>query len=117
MCYGRKTKKIITKIVYASETGAKLDSNVISGGGQDVTEVIQAALNSAANFSGLYFIMDGAALVRELKVYSNTTIECLNKDLKEDPEHLKWLHVIVSNVKAFIIGTYHGLMTSIYNRI
>ena len=29
--------------------------------------------------------------------------------LKEDPEHLKWLHVIVSNVKAFVNGTYHGL--------
>jgi len=26
-----------------------------------------------------------------------------------DPEHLKWLHVIVSNAKAFIAGTYHGL--------
>ena len=28
---------------------------------------------------------------------------------KEDSEHLKWLHVIVSNAKAFIHGTYHGL--------
>jgi transposase-like protein len=26
-----------------------------------------------------------------------------------DPEHLKWLHVVVSNAKAFIAGTYHGL--------
>ena len=30
-------------------------------------------------------------------------------DLKENPDHLKWLHVIVSNAKAFIQGTFHGL--------
>ena len=28
---------------------------------------------------------------------------------KQNPEHLKWLHVIVSNAKSFILGTYHGL--------
>jgi len=28
---------------------------------------------------------------------------------KENPEHLKWLHVVVSNAKSFILGTYHGL--------
>lgn len=27
----------------------------------------------------------------------------------DNPEHLKWLHIIVSNAKAFIQGTYHGL--------
>jgi transposase-like protein len=26
-----------------------------------------------------------------------------------DPEHLKWLHVVISNAKAFINGTFHGL--------
>jgi transposase-like protein len=26
-----------------------------------------------------------------------------------NPEHLKWLHRIVSNAKTFILGTYHGL--------
>jgi len=30
-------------------------------------------------------------------------------DIKQNPEHLKWLHVIVSNAKSFILGTYHGL--------
>jgi len=30
-------------------------------------------------------------------------------DHKQNPEHLKWLHVIVSNAKSFILGTYHGL--------
>jgi len=28
---------------------------------------------------------------------------------KDNPDHLHWLHTIVSNVKAFIAGTYHGL--------
>ena len=27
----------------------------------------------------------------------------------EDPDHLKWLHVILSNAKAFVQGTFHGL--------
>jgi len=30
-------------------------------------------------------------------------------DPVNDPEHLKWLHIVVSNAKAFILGTYHGL--------
>jgi len=30
-------------------------------------------------------------------------------EVKENPEHLKWLHRIVGNVKVFILGTYHGL--------
>jgi transposase-like protein len=32
-----------------------------------------------------------------------------NFDHKENPDHLKWLHVVVSNAKSFILGTYHGL--------
>ena len=27
----------------------------------------------------------------------------------ENPEHLKWLHVLISNAKAFVQGTFHGL--------
>jgi transposase-like protein len=30
-------------------------------------------------------------------------------DPSKEPEHLKWLHTIVSNMKTFIGGTYHGL--------
>jgi len=32
-----------------------------------------------------------------------------NFDTENSPEHLKWHHVFVSNAKAFIQGTYHGL--------
>ncbi|MCY9669537.1 IS1595 family transposase [Paenibacillus alginolyticus] len=35
--------------------------------------------------------------------------EAKKYDLKENPDHLKWLHTIISNAKAFIGGTYHGL--------
>ena len=30
-------------------------------------------------------------------------------DPKNQPKHLHWLHIIISNAKAFIDGTYHGL--------
>ena len=32
-----------------------------------------------------------------------------NYDPKKDPKHLHWTHIIISNAKAFINGTYHGL--------
>jgi transposase-like protein len=32
-----------------------------------------------------------------------------NFDPKKNPDHLHWLHTIISNLKAFIGGTYHGL--------
>jgi|SRR5690554_67087 len=36
-------------------------------------------------------------------------IEVKKFNPKTDPDHLKWLHTIVSNAKAFIGGTFHGL--------
>lgn len=30
-------------------------------------------------------------------------------DAEEDPDHLHWLHTVLSNAKAFIAGTFHGL--------
>ena len=67
------------KILYASDY-ARLDSNVLTGGGTDETEILQSLLDKATSWGSLKLIMDGAALVRGLKVHSNTTIECLNKD-------------------------------------
>lgn len=65
------------KIVLASQV-AKLDSNVHTGGGTDDTEALQAILDKVPELGGLTLIMDGAALVRGLKVFSDTTIVCLN---------------------------------------
>ena len=65
--------------VYASSV-AVLDSHVYLGGGTDDTQALQAVLDRARDEGGIHLIMDGAALVSHLEVYSNTTIECLNAD-------------------------------------
>ncbi|MBR5627068.1 MAG: hypothetical protein IKW74_05535 [Thermoguttaceae bacterium] len=69
-----------TPVVFASQTGAALDSNVLTGGGTDDTEILQAVLDKAVEWGSLHLVMDGAALIHGLKVHSNTTIECLNQD-------------------------------------
>jgi hypothetical protein len=65
--------------ILASNTGAKLGSNVQTGGGDDDTKFLQAALDSATESGGVHLVMDGAALVTGLRVHSNTTIECRDK--------------------------------------
>lgn len=71
-------KRQTNKVFYASQSGAKLDSNVLTGGGTDDTEVLQQILDMAKEQGGLQLVMDGAALIRGLNIHSNTTIECLN---------------------------------------
>ena len=70
----------IVKTIRASQTGAQLNSNVHTGGGTDDTAVLQSVLDTAKDGLGLHLIMDGAALIHGLLLYSNTTVECLNKD-------------------------------------
>ncbi|MBR0443315.1 MAG: hypothetical protein IIX15_03155 [Clostridia bacterium] len=67
------------RTVYASSI-AKLDSNVRTGGGTDDTAALQSLLDIARDGGGVHLIVDGAALVSGLTVYSNTTIECLSPD-------------------------------------
>ena len=67
------------KTILASATGAKLNSNVNTGGGDDDTAPIQAALDAALTHGGIHLIMDGAALITGLRVHANTTIECRDK--------------------------------------
>lgn len=68
-----------TLIKYASELGAKLDSCVFSGGGTDDTEVLQNFLDKAKDGkTHICLVMDGAALISGIKVYSNTTIRCID---------------------------------------
>ena len=70
---------IIKKFV-ASECGAVLDSDVKNGGGTDDTAVLQGILDMAQKDGvGVHLVMDGAALITGLEVYSNTTIECPSK--------------------------------------
>ena len=68
-----------SRIVIASEAGAKLDSDVTKGGGTDDTALIQGLLDRAPKLGSLKLVVDGAILVSGLKVHSNTTIECLNR--------------------------------------
>lgn len=68
------------KKIYASEV-ASLSSDVNIGGGNDDTAALQRVLDLAKDDNvGVHLIMDGAALVEQLVIYSNTTIECMNKD-------------------------------------
>ena len=64
-------------IVIASEAGAKLDSDVTTGGGTDDTALIQSILDRAPKLGSLKLVVDGPILVAGLKVHSNTIIECL----------------------------------------
>ncbi|MEY3129884.1 MAG: hypothetical protein RLY12_256 [Verrucomicrobiota bacterium] len=68
-----------SRIFIASEAGAKLDSDVTKGGGTDDTALIQGILDRAPKLGSLKLVVDGAILVKGLKVHSNTTIECLNR--------------------------------------
>ena len=69
----------VIKII--ASTVASLDSSVHVGGGTDDTKPLQKVLDMAKDHDvGVHLIMDGAALISQLKLYSNTTVECLNKD-------------------------------------
>lgn len=104
-------------VIIASQTGAMLDSNVYTGGGTDDTAVLQSALDMAQS-GGVHLIMDGAARVTGLTLYSNTTIECLNKDcgfyLSDHVNHpiLRNAHPDFKSVHdkniRIIGGTYHN---------
>jgi len=66
--------------VYASRSGAVLNSDVYTGGGADDTDVLQAILDRAPRLGRLHLVLDGAAKIsRTLKIHSNTTIECPDK--------------------------------------
>ena len=65
------------RIIYASGTGAKLDSDVRRGGGHDDTALLQAALDQATS-GPLELIMDGAALISGLTIHSHTTVRCVS---------------------------------------
>ena len=65
-----------TAPVWASAAGARLDSDLLQGGGTDDTAVLQRQLNVASKGKSVHLVIDGPALVSGLNVYGNTTIEC-----------------------------------------
>ena len=63
-------------IVKASEVGALLDSNLVTGGGHDDTPILQNVLDRAKSGNAVQLVIDGPALISGLNVYGHTTIEC-----------------------------------------
>jgi len=70
------TKPSVEHVALASQAGASLDTDLLSGGGTDDTAILQRLLNRAADGKGIHLIVDGPALVSGLSVYGKTTIEC-----------------------------------------
>jgi transposase-like protein len=57
---------------------------------------------------GAIISSDGLSAYKKL-TQSGFGHQPVNYDPKEYPDHLKWLHVVISNMKAFLNGTYHGV--------
>ena len=107
------------RIIYASSTGAKLDSDVRTGGGHDDTAPLQAALDQARSGS-LELIMDGAALISGLTIHSHTTIRCVssscgfflkkqsNRPLLTNAHRTADPEAIIDQDIRLLGGTYNG---------
>lgn len=59
-------------------------------------------------------IVPGATISSDAYRSYNALAETYNHqpikfNVKDTPDHLKWLHTMISNAKAFIGGTFHGL--------
>lgn len=74
----------------------------------DLTQDTISAFAEANIENGSTISSDAYSSYRQLKNEGyNHEYKVFNP--KTDKEHLKWLHTIVSNAKAFINGTFHGL--------
>lgn len=77
----------------------------------EVTQDIKG--NSILDFAGRN-IVEGSKISSDAYRSYNSLATAYNHNPKKfnsinDPDHLKWLHVVLSNAKAFIQGTFHGL--------
>jgi transposase-like protein len=69
-------------------------------------ETVEEFVTKNIEFKSM-LIADGHRTFPTLK--DNYTIEAKKFNAKEDPDHLKWIHTIISNLKSFVLGTFHGL--------
>lgn len=71
--------------------------------GKTLLDFAERTIQSGATISSdayrSYRTLNGANFTHEYQVYN----------AKETPDHLQWLHTVLSNAKAFVGGTYHGL--------
>lgn len=69
----------------------------------------QAILESLAKSVSLGAILETDGNKAYLGLEPMFILRAERNDYKNHPTHLKWLNTIVSNLKAFIQGTYHGI--------
>jgi len=104
---GRGTDKEVVLVgVYLSEEGAPQYVKM-----EVVPNVKSETVNSFAekNFKkGSKVTSDGYSSYKSL-VKNGFVHKGKICDPDVNPQHLKWLHIIVSNAKAFVMGTFHGL--------
>lgn len=69
-------------------------------------ETVEAFVNEHIEAKST-LVADGHRTFPTLK--DNYSIEAKKFNAKEDPDHLKWVHTLISNLKSFVQGTFHGL--------
>jgi hypothetical protein len=62
-------------------------------------------MRSALNWEASLIIRPPTCISRK-EGYDHQSIEF---NVKDNPDHLKWLHTMISNANGFIGGTFHGL--------
>ena len=103
---GRGTKKAKVSIALATDENGNprfVRMNVIDK--MSTVEMQRVAENCIDKGSAI--TSDGLSAYKKLSEigYKHTS----KNFYQVDDDFLKWLHIIISNAKAFIIGTYHGL--------
>jgi transposase-like protein len=104
---GRGTDKTVVLVsVSLSEEGkpeyAKMEV-VESVDKETVNEYVERTVNKGSEIR-----TDGLNVYKPLE-QNGYTLKQKKSDVKKQPDHLHWTHIIISNAKAFIGGTYHGL--------
>jgi transposase-like protein len=103
---GRGTTK--TKVAIALSTDEK--GNPLYARMKVIEAVTSNEIKNFANKcveNGSKITTDGHSSYRQLK--EDYIHQYQNYYESNDTEFLKWLHIIISNAKAYILGTYHGL--------
>ena len=71
--------------------------------GESIVDFAYAAVEEGSSISS-----DGLRIYRLLAERGYIHLP-ENFNAVENPEHLKWLHIVISNLKSFLNGTYHGV--------
>ena len=103
---GRGTEK--TKVIVGLSTDEAGHPDHIK---MEVIDDIKSA--TILNFAEQNIVIGSTVKTDEYRSYKKLGLIYDHKpqayDVLNNPDHLKWIHVIVSNAKAMITGTYHGL--------